>query len=107
MKPGRYDITIYQRATFELEVTLPIDLTGHTVLAQVWDDKRRRKYADMDVEYVDRVEGQIKLTIDSDITKTLTKQGEWDLMVLYDDETKQYWLEGNVTIDPGYTDEAE
>jgi hypothetical protein len=107
MKPGRYDITIYQRATFELEVTLPIDLTGHTVLAQVWDDKRRRKYADMDVEYIDRVGGEIKLTIDSDVTKVINKQGEWDLMVIYSDDSKQYWLEGDVAIDPGYTDEPE
>lgn len=107
MKPGRYDITIYQRATFELQIDLPIDLTGHTVLAQVWDDKRRRKYADFQVEYTNRTDGKVKITIPSSITKTLEKQGEWDLMVLYQNNTKQYWLEGNVTIDPGYTDTSE
>jgi hypothetical protein len=107
MKPGKYDITIYQRATFTLDVTLPIDLTGHTVLAQVWDDRRRKKFADFDVNYLDRANGEIRITIDSDVTKEMKKQGEWDLMVLYSDTTKQYWLEGNVLIDPGYTDEAE
>lgn len=109
MTPGRYDITIYQRATFELQVTLPINLSGHTVIAQVWDDKRRRKFADMDVEYVstEAEESEIKLTINSDVTKALAKQGEWDLMVVYDNGTKQYWLEGDVKIDPGYTDESE
>lgn len=104
MTPGRYDITIYQRATFSLQVTLPINLTGHQVLAQVWDDKRRKKYADFDVVYIDRVGGEIELSIDSDVTKEIKKQGEWDLMVIYADGTKQYWLEGDVQIDPGYTD---
>lgn len=107
MKPGRYDITIYQRATFTLQVTLPINLTGHQVLAQVWDDKRRRKYADFTVTVTDLVNGEIDLEIDSDVTKEIKKQGEWDLMVIYADGTKQYWLEGDVKIDPGYTDEPE
>lgn len=106
MKPGRYDITVYQRATFELDVTLPFDLTGHTVIAQIWDDKRRKKFADFDVEYLDRPNGEIRITVDSDLTKLMTKDGEWDLMVKYSDGTKQYWLEGNVVLDPGYTDEV-
>lgn len=106
MKPGRYDITVYQRATFELDVTLPFDLTGHTVIAQIWDDKRRKKFADFDVEYLDRPNGEIRITVDSDLTKLMTKDGEWDLMVKYSDGTKQYWLEGNVVLDLGYTDEV-
>jgi len=76
------------------------------VLAQVWDDKRRRKFADMTVSVLDAVNGEIELEIDSDITSQMKKQGEWDLMVIYPNGTKQYWLEGNVTIDLGYTDEV-
>lgn len=107
MRPGRYDITIYQRATFPLRVTLPIDLTGHEVLAQIWDDKRRRKYADLEIEIVDAVEGIIDLTLDSDVTRDLRKPAVWDLMVVYANGTKDYWLEGDVNIDPGYTDTTE
>jgi hypothetical protein len=106
MRPGRYDIEINQRATYQLRVTLPFNLTGHQVLAQVWDDKRRRKFADMTVSVLDAVNGEIELEIDSDITSQMKKQGEWDLMVIYPNGTKQYWLEGNVTIDLGYTDEV-
>lgn len=106
MRPGRYDIEINQRATYQLRVTLPFDLTGHQALAQVWDDKRRRKFADMTVSVLDAVNGEIELEIDSDITSQMKKQGEWDLMVIYPNGTKQYWLEGNVTIDLGYTDEV-
>lgn len=104
MVPGRYDITIYQRATFSLQIKLPIDLTGHQVVAQVWDDKRRRKYADFDVNITDAVEGKFTISIDSDVTRDFKKQGEWDLMVIYADGTRQYWLAGDVQIDPGYTD---
>lgn len=104
MTPGRYDITIYQRATFELQVNLPINLTGHQVVAQVWDDKRRSKYADFNVTITNAVNGEFTLTISSNVTKNLTRQGEWDLMVVYANGTKQYWLEGDVKIDPGYTD---
>jgi len=109
MTPGRYDITIYQRATFELEVTLPFNLTGHQVLAQVWDDKRRRKYADFTITVLSTSNqaSTVKLTIPANITKLITKQGEWDLMVIYPNTSKQYWLEGDVKIDPGYTDSIE
>ena len=104
MKPGRYDITIYQRATFQLQVTLPFNLTGHQIVAQVWDDKRCKKAADFDVTINDAVNGELTLTIDSDVTKEIKRQGEWDLMIVYGNGNKEYWLEGNVTIDPGYTD---
>lgn len=106
MKPGRYDITIYQRATFELLVTLPIDLDGHEVIAQVWEDKRRKKFADFTVSVLSTSSesSEIKLTIPASVTRTITKQGEWDLMVVYDNGVKQYWLEGDAKIDPGYTD---
>jgi hypothetical protein len=60
----------------------------------------------MTVSVLDAVNGEIELEIDSDITSQMKKQGEWDLMVIYPNGTKQYWLEGNVTIDLGYTDEV-
>lgn len=109
MTPGRYDITIYQRATFTLDVTLPLNLTGHQVLAQIWDDRRRRKYVDFSVSILSTAaqSSTIRLTIASNTTRLITKQGEWDLMVIYPNNTKQYWLEGDVKVDPGYTDTTE
>lgn len=109
MTPGRYDITIYQRSTFSIDVILPFNLTGHQVLAQVWDDKRRRKYADFTVQVLSATNqaSQVRLTIPASATKGLTKQGEWDMMVVYSNGKKEYWLEGDVQIDPGYTDVPE
>lgn len=109
MTPGRYDITIYQRATFSIDVTLPFNVTGHQVLAQVWDDKRRRKYADFTVQTLTATSeaSELRLTIPASVTRELTKQGEWDLMVVYSSGIKEYWLEGDVKIDLGYTDTPE
>lgn len=103
MTPGRYDITIYQRATFQREITLPIDLTGHEVFAQIWDPKRRNKVLDFEIEMIDAAEGNFRLVIDWENTTNLKKAASWDLMVVYDNGVREYWLEGLVTIDPGLT----
>ena len=103
MDPGRYDITIHQRATFTRDIILPIDLTGHDVFAQIWDEKRRTKIQDFEVEIIDAAEGQIRIVIDWQNTTPLKKAAFWDLMVVYDNDTRDYWLEGAVTIDPGLT----
>ena len=103
MVPGRYDITIYQRATFKRQITLPIDLTGHEVFAQIWDEKRRTKIAEFEINIIDAVEGQFEIILDWEETTPLKKAASWDLMVKYADLTRDYWLEGTVTIDPGLT----
>lgn len=103
MVPGRYDITIYQRATFRRVITLPINLTGHQVFAQIWDSKRRNKIADFEIEMIDVVNGQFAIYLDWEETTPLKKSASWDLMVAYADQTRDYWLEGLVTIDPGLT----
>jgi hypothetical protein len=101
--PGRYDITIYQRATFKREITLPIDLSGHAVYAQIWDSKRRNKVLDMEIEMINESIGKFNLVVDWPETTPLRKASEWDLMVEYANGDRDYWLEGLVTIDPGLT----
>ncbi len=101
--PGRYDITIYQRATFKQQVTLPIDLTGHQVFAQIWDRKRRNKVLDIEIEMLDVAGGEFNMIIDWPETTPLKKAAEWDLMVDYANGDRDYWLEGLITVDPGLT----
>lgn len=103
MVPGRYDITIYQRATFRRLITLPINLTGHEIFAQIWDHKRRNKVLDFEIEIIDAALGKFYIKIDWPQTTPLRQAKEWDLMVRYADGTRDYWLEGFVTIDPGLT----
>ena len=101
--PARYDITIYQRATFKRHITLPINLTGHQVFAQIWDAKRRNKIVDFEIDITDLVDGEFDIILDWEETTPLKKAASWDLMVAYADQTRDYWIEGLVTIDPGLT----
>lgn len=103
MIPGRYDITIYQRATFRRQITLPIDLTGHEVFAQIWDSKRRNKIVDFEINMTDEAGGQFDMILNWEETTPLKKAASWDLMVVYADQTRDYWLEGLVSVDPGLT----
>lgn len=106
MEPATLSITIHQRATFRRFFKLPFDCTGHQVVAQVWSDKRRRKIIDFDVEWSDQAEGEFFLVADFEQTTLMTKDGQWDLMVIYPNEERQYWIEGAAILDPG-TSEPE
>lgn len=104
MVPGRYNITVNQRATFERQITLGINLTGHAVYAQVWDSlKRRKKIADFEITVTNAATGQFLMKLDWQDTTVMKKGAVWDLMVDYADGTRDYWLEGSVSIDPGLT----
>lgn len=105
MKPGRYDIVLPQRATYKVEISLPIDLTGHSVYAQIWDsDKRRSKIADFTINITDEVDGTFDLVLSWEDTTLIKKPCVWDLLVVNDaDQSRDYWLEGSVTIDLGLT----
>ena len=104
MKPARYDITVYQRATFRRRFRLPFNALGHNVEAQVWSNRRVTKLVQFDVEWVDQEEGLFDLTADFSQTKVTIKNGKWDLMVIYPNGERFYWVEGDVIIDPGYTE---
>jgi hypothetical protein len=104
LKPARYDITVYQRATFRRRFTLPFDCTGHTIEAQIWSNRRVTKIVQFDVEWVNQEEGIFELVADFTQTSTTVKNGKWDLMVVYPNQDRNYWVEGDVIVDPGYTE---
>jgi len=111
IQPGTYTLRIPQRATLEESLTLkaggqPVNLTGYTVLAQVWrDEKRRLKLADLTVTYVNRATGSIKLSLTRAQTRLITRSGFWDLLVIEPDGEADYWLEGPAVLDVGLTDD--
>ena len=84
-----------------------LNLTGYTVLAQIWkDEKRRTKLADLTVTYVNRSLGQIKLSMTRAQTRAITAGGFWDLLVIEPDSEGDYWLEGPAVLDVGLTDDV-
>lgn len=107
MRPASYDITIPQRATFRQHFVLPFNCNGHTVVAQVWSEKRRSKIIEFTVEWTNRAGGEFDLVAGYDQTSKMTKDGEWDLMLLYPNQERYYWIEGRAILDPGYTDPGD
>lgn len=111
IRPANYTLVIPQRATFEEDITLkadglPLNLTGYTVVAQIWkDEKRRHLIVDLVVTYVDRVAGKILLSLPRSVTRTINKSGFWDLLVIEPGGAADYWLEGTATVDIGLSDD--
>lgn len=109
--PATYSLRIPQRATLEEPLTLKaggvaVNLTGYTVLAQIWKDQKRRvKLADLTVTYVNRAAGQIKLSLTRAQTREITRSGFWDLLVIEPGGAADYWLEGPAVLDVGLTDD--
>lgn len=104
MIPGTLNLKVYQRATFRQGFDLNADLSGYQVYAQIWDKPRRTKYADFTVQWTDQAAGQFDLVLSYATTTALTKDAFWDLLLEEPSGERNYWLEGEVKIDPGYTE---
>ena len=98
-------------------IWLPFDGTGVTILASVWaNEKRTRKYFDIDVEIInaaitgedpdnpDTVECKIALSASWEVTRKVRKGGYWDLLVIWPDESRDYFIEGPATVNLNVTE---
>lgn len=69
IEPGRYDITIHQGATFELNVQLkgsnglPLAMSGYTVAGKVFDRLGNTLLANFVQSWTAQASGQFKLAI--------------------------------------------
>lgn len=107
--PARYDISLQRRADYSVLMEFktsddePIDLTGWTVAAQAWDAARRDKYCDFTTEYVDRENGTVRLKLSYNQTIELPELCEYDVLVINGSGVREYYVEGKIIADPGYT----
>lgn len=110
VQPGTYNITLQRRADFSFELTFKrgdppvgVDLTDASILAQVWDKKRTTKYADFDVEYLDRTEGKVQLSLTDTQTEGFTDIMYYDVLFVSTLGFREYFLEGLIYVSEGYT----
>jgi len=88
--PGVKNFTVDRRADFPIRLTFKdstgtaINLTGFTVAAQVYNEDRSTKFADWSVSYVDRSNGIVDISTEPS-------------------GSKNYYLEGKLFINEGYT----
>ena len=109
--PGTYNMTVQRRSDHSVQLVFKdssdnaINLIGYTVAAQVWDEKRKVKFADWNVTYTNRSSG----TVDIALTDVQTASFIRDAVLYYDvlltdgSGLKEYYLEGNINVSEGYT----
>jgi hypothetical protein len=109
VQPGQHNIAVQRRADFDLQLQFkdsadaPIDLTGWTAYAQVWNRGRSTKYADFAITYVNRAQGTIKIALTDTQTAAFPDEAYYDVMLEDTAGLRNYYLEGIVYVSEGYT----
>lgn len=105
--PGKHDITIYQGATFELQVQYkdstgtPVNMSGYTVTSKLYNRLGTAKLADFSVSYVSQASGIFKIRLEASGTSGLTEQGQYDVLVTEPSNDVYYLVEGNAYVNRG------
>jgi len=110
ISPGTYNFTLQRRSDHSIPLIFkdssnnPINLTGFTVAAQVWDETRTTKYADFSVAYTDRSAGSVSISLTDTQTATFSpSELRYDVLLTNGSGEKEYYLEGTIFISEGYT----
>ena len=110
IEPGTYNFTVQRRADHSIPIVFkdgnnnPINLTGFTVAAQVWEETRTTKYADFTTTYTDRAAGSISITLTDEQTATFAPNTlAYDVLLVDGNGLRDYYLEGTITVSEGYT----
>lgn len=107
--PSKYDITIYQGATFELQLQyknasgVPVNMSGYTIVSKLYDRLGNNKLADFAVSYVNQASGIFKLRLEASGTSGITQQGQYDVLVTEPDNSAYYLVEGNAFVNLGFS----
>ena len=106
-EPGKYDITIYQGATFELPVQYkdsagtPVNMSGYTISGTLWDRLGSTKLATFSTPFVSQPSGMFTMRLEAATTSGITEQGQYDVLITTAAGDKFYLLEGNAFWNPG------
>jgi len=109
IQPGTYNISLQRRADYSITLQFkdstdtPINLSGWTVAAQVWNQGRTTKYADFTVTYTDRSTGTVAIALTDEQTATLPNEAYYDVLLTNPSGLKEYYLEGIIYVSEGYT----
>lgn len=110
MAAARYNILIQKGSTFHKQIvlrddnSLPIDLTGSTIMGQIRETIDAATSIPFTVVVPTPTNGTFTLTIPDETTAGITyAKGVYDLEIHYPDNTVDRLLQGNVVIDPEVT----
>tara|TARA_R100001460_G_scaffold39466_2_gene74247 strand:+ start:1909 stop:2253 length:345 start_codon:yes stop_codon:yes gene_type:complete len=110
VEPGIYNFTLQRRSDHTIPLIFkdgnnnPINLTGFTVAAQVWEETRTTKFGDFSVVYTDRSAGSVSITLTDAQTATFTPEIlKYDVLLIDAGGNREYYLEGTIFMSEGYT----
>lgn len=109
IQPGIYNFTVQRSADHSFVLVFKdsagdaINLTNWTVASQVWDSKRTTKYADFTVAYTNRSTGTVTLSLSDEDTVDFPDELRYDVLLTNPDGIKEYYLEGIIFVEQGYT----
>ena len=109
VNPGTYNFVLQRGADWSVLLQFrdsnddAVDLTGATVAAQAWNQPGTKKYGDFVIAYTSRSNGQTTISLTSTQTATFPDKAYYDVLVTTAGGTKEYYLEGEITVDESYT----
>ncbi len=82
------------------QIKTPINLTGCTVIARIKKFPTSATFETFGIVYVDRAQGQIKLTMDNLVTEDLTEgRNYFDIFVVYPDQSIKLETKGTCLVE--------
>ena len=110
IEPGTHNFTIYQGATFELDLQYKdstgtgVNMSGYTIAAKLADQTNSSSIlATFTTAFTDASTGQFKIKLTATETAALTGGGLYDVLITEPGGDKYYILQGRVSLDPGIT----
>tara|TARA_S200002703_G_scaffold21296_1_gene17873 strand:+ start:645 stop:986 length:342 start_codon:yes stop_codon:yes gene_type:complete len=110
VEPGTHNFTIYQGATFELDLQYKdstgtgVDMAGYSVAAKLADlTDNSTILATFTTSFTDASVGKFQIKLTANQTSALTKGGLYDILITEPGGDKYYILQGRVFLDPGIT----
>ena len=108
--PGKLNLTLQRRSGYAFGINLKdsnnsnINLTGKTILSQIWDESRTNKVADATTTITDATGGDISWKVSHTDTANMTDNiYSYDVLKIHANGDREYFLEGTIYMSEGYT----
>ena len=108
--PKTYDFMIQRRSDHKFGISVKdgnntaINLTGYTVTSQIWNESRTTKAADVSISITSASGGTLDWSVtDTQTTQLTDNEYRYDVLLTNPSGLKEYWLEGIIFMDEGYT----
>ena len=108
--PATYNFTLQRRADHSFDDNLKDsnnnneNLTGKTIISQIWNEDRTTKFADVNITITSAVNGNITWKVTDTQTALMTDNFyKYDILKIEANGDREYFIEGTIYMSEGYT----